>query len=216
MKASAKTILTTVCLGMMGILSLSACNSDSKQIPPAAVVRAKPQVTRELGMFREVEGTTYLMAAITARGEGGFLSKLESGSSGYGGDALNYVFFNKADDSTRRLLPNNDSLILNALRFPKEGKVEWFVYEVVKSDTNNDKELSYLDRKAIAVSDSGGQGYTELIPEVQDQLGYALSDANTLLVLYVKDAKKRYAKIDLPNRKLIVTNELPSLGDDVK
>ena len=216
MRASAKISLTVTSFGLMIMLSLSACRSEPPQTPPPPVTRAKPQVKRELGMFSEVEGTPHLIAAITAREEGGFLSKLESSSSGYERDALNYVFINKDDDSIRRLLPNNDSLILSAIRFPEKGKVEWFMYQVVKSDSNNDGELSYKDRTTIAVSDSGGNGYAELVSDVEARLGYAMSDANTLLVLYVKDAKKHYSKIDLPNRKLLVTNEFPSLGDDVK
>jgi hypothetical protein len=203
---------------LVGAIGLVGC--DSKPASTAPVTRANPKAERVLGLFSKVEGTTYLLAGIFAKEEGGFLKGIENGGygsgSGYSSAVNNYVFFNTADDSTHRLLPHNDSLILRAQRFPDKDKADWFVYDVVKSDTNDDKELSSKDRFTIAMSDGGGNGYSELIPSVETRLGDTLTDGNTLLILYVKDSKKYYSRIDLPNRKVTATNELPSLGNDVK
>lgn len=203
---------------LVGAISFVGC--DSKPVSTTPVTRANPKAERELGFFSKVEGTTYLLAGIFAKEEGGFLRKIESGGygsdSGYSSAVNNYVFFNTADDSTHRLIPHNDSLILRAQRFPEKDKVDWFVYNVVKSDTNDDKELSSKDRFTIAISDGGGNGYVELLPNIETRLGDSMTDANTLLILYIKDSKKYYSRIDLPNRKVTVTNELPSLGNDVK
>lgn len=217
MKARQSNAFLLAILIVTAAISFAGCNSKTDSTAP--LTRANPKLGRELGAFSKVEGTTYLIAGIFAKQEGGFLKSIENsyeGRSGYGFAANNYVFYNTADDSIRRLLPNNDALFLRALRFPEEKKVDWFVYDIVKADTNDDKELSHKDLFTIAISDSGGNNYVELIPNVEIRLGYSLTDANTLLILYVKDSKKFYSRIDLPNRKVLVTNEFPSLGDDVR
>lgn len=217
MKARKSNVFLEVILIVAVAISFAGCNSKPDSTVP--LTRASPKLSRALGTFSKVEGTNYLIAGIFAKEEGGFLKSIENsyeGRSGYGYAANNYVFFNTLDDSIRRLLPNNDAFILRALRFPEKEKVDWFVYDIVKTDTNDDKELSHKDLFTIAISDSGGNNYAELIPNVETCLGYSMTDANTLLILYVKDAKKFYSRIDLPNSKIIVTGEFPSLGDDMR
>jgi hypothetical protein len=97
-----------------------------------------------------------------------------------------------------------------------ERKVEWFLYSVVKTDTDGDKELSEKDKQTLAISDAIGVGFTEIIQDVDSLLGSAISESNRLLLIYKSAGKNYTSQIDLPSRKVLSTNELPPLGEDVR
>jgi hypothetical protein len=150
-------------------------------------------------------------------------AKSESFKGGSYDNAHNYVFLNTTDESTRQLLPTNDYMITNTIRFPEERQaqkepmaVQWFLYFLVKDDTDGDKKLTYKDHRTVAISDSGGWGYAEVIQNVEQIYGQVLRDANTLLVIYRSGSKKYIARVDLPNRKVVTTNEMTSPGGDVQ
>jgi hypothetical protein len=157
------------------------------------------------------------MAPINSQAKG------ESYKSGSYGNVHNYVFFNKVDESSHRLLPVNDYLITTTTSLP-EGRqsqketaaVQWFLYFLVKDDTDGDKGLTNKDQATLAVSDSGGIGCTEIIQNIEQVYGHTLRDASTLLVIYRSGGKNYTARVDLLNRKVLSTTELPALGDDVQ
>jgi hypothetical protein len=131
------------------------------------------------------------------------------------------VFLNSADESTLTLLPTNDHLFVATLSLPekREGdkepfKVEWFLYGLVKSDTDGDKELTDKDRRSICVSDAGGVGFKEVVEDVDQVYGHSLVDSDNLLVIYRKASKKYLTRISLPKREIVSTKELPSFGVD--
>jgi hypothetical protein len=167
-----------------------------------------------LGSFQPVEGTKYLMAPINSESKGEY-------SKGSYDNVHNFVFFNTADESTHALLPANDYWITQTKSFPEKDEgnrhpvvIQWFLYFLVKSDTDGDKELTHKDNKTLAVSDAGGVGYTEIISDVEQVYGHALGDANTMFLFYRSQSKKRVAKIDLPSKRVVSTTELElQLGD---
>ena len=65
------------------------------------------------------------------------------------------------------------------------------------------------------MTDVGGNSPTELIPDIDSVLGHTLKDNNILFVIYHSLDKNYVAKIDLPGRQVLSTNEI-ELGDDVK
>lgn len=199
------SLLTCVVIGG------AACQDSRKPEPP--VTKARPEAKRVLGYFNPVAGTSYLMAPINSTTGGS--------SYKYDGDreAHNYVFFNTADESTLTLLPNNDHLFVATVSLPerhdgdKEAPpVKWFLYSLVTSDTDGDKELTYKDRRTLCVSDAGGVGFKELLTDVEQVYGQTLHDADTLLIIYRKGAKTYVTRINLPNRQVVSTKELPSFG----
>jgi hypothetical protein len=204
------------------VLAVSSCEAQ-KQSSSQPVTRANPESKRSLGSFERVEGTNYLIAAISSRENDG--SSI-LGSKGYNSsDVHNYVFMNIADASVHRLAPTNDDLIVSTISFPErnqneieksERKVEWFLYSVVKTDTDGDKELSEKDKQTLAISDAIGVGFTEIIQDVDSLLGSAISESNRLLLVYKSAGKNYTSQIDLPSRKVLSTNELPPLGEDVR
>lgn len=198
-----------LCIVMAG----AGCQRTPEDKPPI-LIQARPDEKRVLGSFRTVEGTNYLMAPISSTRESGYSS--ESYTVAY-----NYLFFNTIDDSTQTLLPHNDYLFVSTVALPerREGgaedeppPVQWFLYSLVKVDTDGDKALTDQDQRSLYVSSPDGAGFKEMVSDIEQLYGHALPDANTLVVLYRKGAKNYTTRINLPRRQEISTKELPRLG----
>src|SRR5437868_14452640 len=120
---------------------------------PDKTIRANADVKRSLGSFKPVNGGSYLMAPIESETESGYSSKSSSRN------IHNYVFFNTANESVHPLMPTNDYWIIETISFPearessqKNEPVQWFLYSIVKEDTDGDKRLTYKDNRTLAVS----------------------------------------------------------------
>lgn len=168
------------------------------------------KVKMSLGNFRELEGTSYLMAPVNSQQNyrQNYYDKQAS-------SIRNYLFLNANDKSARRLVRRNDFLFLNAqevvLQRREDKIVRGIWYEVVKADSNNDKRLSNEDKKIIAISDVSGSDYTEVIDEVDRVLGSHQKNSTTLLVFYELDNREYVGEISLIRRALIEKQVLPSI-----
>jgi hypothetical protein len=166
-----------------------------------------------LGSFEIIEGTPYRMAAIVIEQESdrGYYTK---GAS----SATSYLVLNTKDKSAIRLTPKNNSLFIRAEKLGKidqDGKLVqasslWFV--VAKADTNNDRRLTEEDRKSIAVSDVSGANYTEVIPNVDRLLNTFQINETNILTIYEKGGKIFATEVDLAQKKVIETKELPEIN----
>lgn len=211
-----KRLPMLVCMLIVSVaISGTACRSSQEAKPDVVVSRANPEAGRLLGQFKTVDGTNCLMAPINPDKKGEYYDSSR--------EVHNYVFYDTASEFTRQLLPTNDYLIATTFGFPerREGEKEiphtrWFLYGVVKADTDEDKKLSSLDRNVLAVSDACGDGYTEIVTDVEQVFGHALRDENTLVLIYRKNSKKYVSIVDLTRRSVTSTKELPSLGADLK
>jgi len=202
----------SICLTLTGV----ACR-DLPATAPDGSLKANTGAKRTLGTFRPVEGTTYLMAPVTSQSEGEY-SKSEYNN------VHNHVFFNTVDESTRVLLPTDDYWILETKSLPERQEdsdrqapaIQWFLYFLVKFDTDGDRKLTHKDNRTLAVSDAAGDGFVEIIPDIEQIYGQALRDDKTLLVIFRTQSKKHVAKIDLPNKKIVSTKELALPLDDLQ
>jgi hypothetical protein len=163
-----------------------------------------------LGGFSRVEGTNYLMAPAFSK-QNYQVSYYEKGASA----VRNYLFVNAVDKSSRWLIPDNKALFLSSDRL-SQGDVsnkpmQWMKYEVIKADTNQDKRLTEKDQRAIAISSLTGEGYVELVKNIDELLGSQVQDENTLLLFYRSGQKRFVSEINLPKRQVTVTKELPSI-----
>ena len=209
----------------MALLMLS--QGCSQKAPPAGVNgggAGAAQPDKELGNFEPVPGRPFLVAPIVdrpdgyaGRGSGSF------SSSNYSQLPRNYVFLDTAHETFQRLLPSNGWRVLAKNGFPgKNGPetapepTEWFVYDIVKADTNKDGQLSYGDALTIAVSDAAGRDYTELLSDVEQVHSTSLREPSTLLVVYRSQARSWIARVDLKTRQVESTTELPSFGPEVR
>jgi hypothetical protein len=217
-------------LAALGVLSLVGyevykVKTRTRQVHNVVNVEPDTRIEYEwaLGTFERVPGTDYVMAAAH--------SKQSYHASYYEKDASalrNYLFVNVADKSSRWLVPTNKYLFLRAERLRQEAKpeggagkgaeaqqggeaVKWLMYEVVKSDTDRDSRLTAKDQRAVAVSGAAGEGYKEVIDNVDQTLGSMLRDENTLLVFHSTGGSSYVSEVDLPGRQVSVTRELPKM-----
>ena len=210
------------------LIALTACSSA---IPGRSVetVNGTPvPVKKTLGAFYPIEGTHYQLASISVdQGESSsgydFTRLFSYGRSDY--SVYNYVFLDVATETVHALLPTNLNVILSIQGYPTPNSsdlsaqkipVAWWLYTLVKEDTNKDEQLSYPDKKTLAVSDVAGNGYTEIVADVDQILGNVFKEGNVLLLIYRANGKNFLAHVDLSARKVTATTELPSFGEDVK
>lgn len=159
------------------------------------------------------------------RADSSVFNWVERGYSGYSGyEIYNYVFFGKETETFNRLLPTNEHVVLQITGFPSGAltdkpedfePIQWWLFVVAKSDTDQNGILNYQDKLTIGVTDVGGNSPTEIITDVDHVLGHTLKNDNTLFVIYHSLDKNYVAKIDLPGRQVLSTNEI-DLGADVK
>ena len=212
------------------LTAVTACNRLTQS--PIPVIAGTPQIVeKHLSAFRPIEGTSHMIADISGnpqieeRGSFSPFRWIESGYSGYSGyEIYNFVFFNSQTETYNRLLLTNEIVVLQIAGFPPGTPTEnpedfkpvmWWMYVLAKADTDQNGVLNYQDKLTIGVTDVGGNSPTELIPNVDSVLGQILKEDDTLFVIYHSSDKNYIAKIDLPGRQVISTNEM-SIGEDVK
>ena len=185
----------------------------SREVSSVVNIESDTRISAEwrLGAFDRVEGTDYLMAPVYSA-QTFQASYYEKGTSA----VRNYLFVNAIDKSSRWLVPHNNYLFLASHKEwhrPGLGDsvVKWLRYEVVKSDTNRDGRLTSEDQHTIGISDPTGEKYAELVSHVDRVLGYEMRDENTLLVFFRTGTKNFVAEINIPERRVTVTKELPEI-----
>ena len=196
---------------------------------PAAPV----PVEKTLSSFTAIAGTDYLMAGIVPIEvtRDSSLNPFEwinnSGYSNYSAYATyNYVFFNTQTEEYHRLLPDNNSIILQTAGFPQQvydpndpqkpaPVIEFWMFNIIKADTNGDTYFDYRDKLTIGISDVGGSGYTELIQNVDVIQSQYYKDPSNFFIIYNVNDKNFIAKVNPITRQILSTTEM-DLGEDVK
>lgn len=209
---------TGFCL-MLGVLGFQFTQSQLQVLHRDDMVNVEKNVGTEwrLGSFQRVAGTAYLVAA--AHSEQAYPASF----SGKEATAIrNYLFVNGEDMSSRWLVPNNDQLFLNMECILADGMmtswgdsgkpVKWLVFQVVTSDTDGDRRLSASDRMAVAVAESNGAQYTEVLSNVDRILGESWLSGDRLLVVHSSGGKHRAAEVNLLERKVVAVKELPAIN----
>jgi len=210
-------------MAYLNLTATSHLSSDDKQ-----------PIIKTLGDFRSIDGTDYLIASVTGSdGETSMLSELFSSGRWYGGgygySQYNLVFLNISTEAVYPLLDTNDYEIVSMEGFPTPvvsfnnqsqpvpptDPIAWWLFSIVKSDTDQNGDLSSLDKQTLSISDVGGTSYTEIISDVDNLLGTAFKNGDTLLIIYRSNGKNYLAHVNLPSRQVESTEELP-LGEEIK
>lgn len=216
-------------LGFVFVLALTAC-SRAASTPQAANSKGTPApVAKVLGGFNVIDGTQYQIATISTANDSSESSRYDISQlftyerSNY--NIYNYVFLDVDKETVHALLPTNEYSILSIQGYPLPGPntppdpkppVSWWLYTIIKADTDHSRQFNYADKQTLAVSDVGGNGYTEIISDVDSVLGVAFKEGNALLIIYRSNHKNFLAHVHLPTRTVTNTLELPSFGEDVK
>lgn len=186
-----------------------------------------PKPDKVLQAFESIPGTPYLVANIAQVKAG--KSRISSSEfySRKGGGIANLVFLDSGSLESHSLFDTNQYTIFEAKQYPldeqapnsEEKKIKptaRFVYQVLKKDTNGDKYLDTRDHRTIGVSDAFGKQYVEVLTDISELFNLQALTSNRLLVVYVKNGTKMASILDLTQRKVVQTNALTTLGDDVE
>ena len=190
-------------------------------------------IEKTLSSFTPIIGTDYLMAGIVPIEvtRDSTLNPFEwissSGYSSYTSYATyNYVFFNTQTEEYHRLLPDNNSVILQTAGFPQQvydpndpqkpaPVIEFWMFNIIKTDTNGDTYFDYRDKLTIGISDVSGSGYTELIQNMDVIQSQYYKDPSNFFIIYNVNDKNFIAKVNPITRQILSTTEM-DLGEDVK
>lgn len=168
----------------------------------------------QIGDFREVDGTTYIMLQ---------LYYTQSYSAKSTSSTINYLFLDSETGKSKWLFANNDYLI-NGVSFISETnnntnnssesrrQVRAVLYHIIKQDSNGDGRLTNENGMTIAFTHYNGNGYQEVLSGVDKFLGYKVLKENSLLILYKRDGIAYSAKVSLDNFALSNEAELPKVG----
>jgi hypothetical protein len=196
---------------------------------PAAPV----PVEKTLSSFNPITGTDYLMAGIVPAEvtRDSSLNPFEwisrSGYSGYSSyTTYNYVFFNTQTGEYHRLLPENNSVIHQTAGFPQlvydpndpdkpAPTIEFWMFNIIKADTNGDTYFDYRDKLTIGISDVSGRNYIELIQNVDSIQSQYYKDPSNFFIIYNVNEKNFIARVNPITREIVSTTEM-DLGEDVK
>jgi hypothetical protein len=130
----------------------------------------------------------------------------------------NFLFHDLNTGESRWLFPNQDQVIAHhrPLTVAKGGESEDFVlalyYEVVKADTDDDGRLGSGDRIVIALTLPDGQGYKEVVQDVDRVIGTQAISDDVLIVIFQSAEAAYAARLSLPGFELLSTTELATLG----
>ena len=227
---------STLLLALVLAFSALACGrniiSQDSSVNAEAPDAPKP-IEKTLSSFTAIAGTDYLMAGIVPIEvtRDSTLNPFEwissSGYSSYTSYATyNYVFFNTQTEEYHRLLPDNNSVILQTAGFPQQvydpndpqkpaPVIEFWMFNIIKADTNGDTYFDYRDKLTIGISDVGGSGYTELIQNVDVIQSQYYKDSSNFFIIYNVNNKNFIAKVNPITRQILSTTEM-DLGEDVK
>jgi hypothetical protein len=214
--------------GVTNLVSSNSANAEG----------AKEKKNYVLGEFAAISGTDYLSAPVYIDYSGKWRTEAVvsasdeySGAKGAkGGGALvnNYVFVNQKDLTSRKLLPNNKSVILEERQYGEDVKkpdpkvkedvmakpknIKSVLYRVVNADTNNDKAVDGKDKKTIAIADADGSNYKELVPGMERILKIHNPTKEQQVVFYQTGSDFFVASIDIPGRSAQV-KKLQSIAE---
>ncbi|CAA0106911.1 Uncharacterised protein [BD1-7 clade bacterium] len=127
------------------------------------------------------------------------------------------LFIRVKSDEKQWLFDRTDFLILEYAfladnSYRSDVPVKAVIYQVVKTDTNNDQRLSYDDTITIGLSHPDGSEYTELVTDVTKVIGRDWVDDDRLMLLYVKEGKAWSAVVDLDRFSFEDVSELPAIS----
>ncbi len=167
----------------------------------------------QLGYLSKIQGTSFGMIPLYS--DQNYTQSYYDKSSS---SVRNYLFINSENDEKGWLFNNNNNLIsdtsmLSVEEFGDENrKVIAILYEVIKSDTNDDQRITNEDLKSISISRPNGKEYKEILTNVDVFVGQQLMGKDNLLIVYQRNNIGYSARVNLTNFSVSDETELPKIG----
>ncbi|MDC5851696.1 hypothetical protein OPW32_21125 [Vibrio europaeus] len=129
----------------------------------------------------------------------------------------NYLFIESQPGTQRWLFEHNDYLIERAeiLRLNENEANQpsvGILYQVIKSDTDENDRISSSDLSTIAITKPDGTHYHEVINDVERLVDHHLISDDELLVIYQKAGLSYSAVIKLNSGKVLDNSHIPTLS----
>jgi hypothetical protein len=178
------------------------------------IVNIDPETNIEeklaLGVMDRIPGSKSVMVPLYSE------QKFDLQYSGKRASSIrNFMFSNIRKKESHWLLETNNYLILNHRQL-REGNpynndkdIQVIAYEIVKSDTSDDKRLTNSDLLTVSLSSPEGKHYTEILSNVEYVIGYEVIDKATLAIMYRRDGQAFIGHISLKEFKITTEIELP-------
>ncbi len=165
-----------------------------------------------LGEFGQIGSSGIMVSPVYSKQE----YTVGMGSEKEASAIRNYLFLDTADKTTHWLSPTNKNLFINRREIKEspdnDAKVISITYELVADDTNSGGRLARDDKVTLAISSVDGSNFTELIGGIDEFLGDEQPDTKTLLIFYRSDGKSFLAELNLLEKRIIQTRELPKIN----
>ncbi|MEM7535967.1 MAG: hypothetical protein AAF639_27550 [Chloroflexota bacterium] len=161
------------------------------------------------GSMADIDGSPYLMIPFNSD-----QAYDQSFSRKASLSVRNYLFIHSETSEQHWLFDTDAYLISNNVHLSEktmameQNDVQAILYQVIKTDTNGDQRLNYIDLQTIGVSLPNGEGYTEIISEIDLLIGHRLINNDTLLILYQKNGTGYSLRVNLPDFTTIDETEL--------
>ncbi|MBN1967771.1 MAG: hypothetical protein JXR48_02110 [Candidatus Delongbacteria bacterium] len=167
------------------------------------------QETRSLGYLQRIEGTNFICIPFETD---------QTYAHSYFSKSLNsyrnYLFIDLETNEQNWLLENNNHLITQTdFIFENDGslgknKVLAIMYSIVKSDNNSDKMLNEKDKITIALSNTSGKNYYEILTSVDRLIGFNMVNENEIIIIYMNDSRGYSIKVSLEDYKILSKVEI--------
>jgi len=198
-------LLAGLLLSALAILAMIMLARElSRERVSTGTARTDPEVVKgevfELGNMRRLRGTPVLLLELISRQPYGGMSSSKEAAS-----VRNLLFYD-SETAKNSWLFTQYGLLANIRPLAEGGdekaRIRWILLEQVAHDTNRDGRLNLQDAHAMGVVDADGQGYKDVLQNVERVLGVEfLSDA-VVAVAYSEVNADYVAEIDLPRREV--------------
>ncbi len=198
-------LLAGLLLSALAIFAMITLGRElARERVSAGTARTDPEVVKgevfELGNMRRLRGTPVLLLELISRQPYGGISSSKEAAS-----VRNLLFYD-SETAKNSWLFTQYGLLANIRPLAEGGdekaRIRWILLEQVAHDTNRDGRLNLQDAHTLGVVDADGQGYKDVLQNVERVLGVEfLSDA-VVAVAYSEVNADYVAEIDLPRREV--------------
>jgi hypothetical protein len=198
-------LLTGLLLSASAILAMIVLGRElTRERVVAEAARTDPEVVKgevfELGNMRRLRGTPVLLMELVSRQSYSSMSSSKELAS-----VRNLLFYD-SESAKYSWLFTQYGLVSNIKPLAEGGdekaRIRWIMLEQVAQDSNRDGRLNLQDAHAMGVVDADGQGYKDVLQNVERVLGVEFLSDTVVAVAYSEVNADYVAEIDLPRREM--------------